>query len=146
MTVIKVLHSRQGVETWVTSDGRAYFVELDETSPSDVGGVDQRYSQVGPIILQELKSIYVCQKSGRHESGVFDSPPDIPRSQSHFRWRGTCIHDFETPKWVQKRRRRDPEDEQDTGPVYDEPRRAVAVAINGKFSLTAVGAHRSVSP
>jgi hypothetical protein len=85
------------------------------------------------------------QNSGHDESGVLDSPLDNPRPESHFRWRGTCIHDFETPKWVQKRRRRDPEDGADTAPVYDEPRRAVAVAINGKFSLTAVGTHRSVS-
>ena len=40
VTVTKVLHSRQGVETWVTSDGRAYFVELNEISASDLGGVD----------------------------------------------------------------------------------------------------------
>lgn len=40
VTVTKVLHSRQGVETWVTSDGRAYFVELNEISASDLGVVD----------------------------------------------------------------------------------------------------------
>jgi len=82
---------------------------------------------------------------GRDENGVSDLSLDDLQSQSIFRWHGTCIHDFETPKWVQKRRRRDPEDEQDTSFVYDEPRRAVAVAINGKFSLTAVGTYRQVN-
>jgi len=52
VTVVKVLHSRQGVETWVTSDGRAYFVELDETDdsnivPPDSGSFDHRNPQVG---------------------------------------------------------------------------------------------------
>jgi hypothetical protein len=45
---------------------------------------------------------------------------------------------------VQKRRRIDPEDAHVAKPIYEEPRRAVAVAINGKFSLTAVGTHRLV--
>ena len=58
VTVIKVLHSRQGVETWVTSDGRAYFVELNETSPSDLEDVDQRTDQVGRNIFKN-SSIYI---------------------------------------------------------------------------------------
>lgn len=45
---------------------------------------------------------------------------------------------------MQKSRRIDPEDARSTKPVYEEPRRAVAVAINGKFSLTAVGTYRLV--
>ncbi len=56
-------------------------------------------------------------------------------------WHGTCIHDVEPPRWVQKRRLvrvDDPDAEQYD---YDEPRRAVAVAINTKFSLVAIGTH-----
>ncbi|KAJ3897367.1 hypothetical protein F5879DRAFT_983118 [Lentinula edodes] len=49
---------------------------------------------------------------------------------------GTCIHHFETPRWVQKQRRVEPEEH---GSVYFEPRRAVRIAINAKFSLIAVG-------
>ncbi|KAJ3897394.1 hypothetical protein F5879DRAFT_996122 [Lentinula edodes] len=51
-------------------------------------------------------------------------------------WMGTCIHHFETPRWVQKQRRVEPEEH---GSVYFEPRRAVRLAINAKFSLIAVG-------
>lgn len=52
MTVTKILHARQGVETWVTSDGRAYFVQLNEStysdaSTSDLGRGDENDSQVG---------------------------------------------------------------------------------------------------
>jgi hypothetical protein len=75
-------------------------------------------------------------------------------------WQGTCIHDFEIPRWVQKSRRIDTHVDPDADPeeesyqssdgdsitgkgkgraVYNEPRRAVAVAINGKFSLVAIG-------
>lgn len=47
---------------------------------------------------------------------------------------------------MQKRRRVDPEDSENAKPLYEEPRRAVAVAINGRFSLTAIGTQRSVLP
>jgi hypothetical protein len=63
VTVTKILHSRQGVETWVTSDGRAYFVELDETdrletSPFSLRGVDQRNKQVSWCIFQVLMHLH----------------------------------------------------------------------------------------
>lgn len=77
------------------------------------------------------------------------------------------MHDFETPRWVQKSRMVEiPEAESDeeedepsvlreerrrakgkwrqTETVYEEPRRAVTVAVNAKFSLLAVGMHRCV--
>jgi hypothetical protein len=39
--VSKILHSRAtGVETWITSDGRAYFVQLHESSGSETGTSD----------------------------------------------------------------------------------------------------------
>lgn len=51
-TVTKILHARQGVETWITSDGRAYFVQLNESSDSDastsdLGRGDEDAGQVG---------------------------------------------------------------------------------------------------
>jgi RAB6A-GEF complex partner protein 1 len=55
------------------------------------------------------------------------------------------VHDFETPRWVQKQRRIDPDEplhERDR--VYEEPKRAVAIAINGTFSLIAIGTYRFV--
>lgn len=47
VNVTKILHSRQGVETWLTSDGRTYFVQLhdlsgSEGSASDLGLADDR--------------------------------------------------------------------------------------------------------
>jgi hypothetical protein len=35
VTVTKILHSISGVETWITSDGRAYFVRLQESRHSE---------------------------------------------------------------------------------------------------------------
>jgi hypothetical protein len=53
-------------------------------------------------------------------------------------WQGTCIHDFKTPKWVQKRRANGAD-----GPeTYDEPRRAMVIAMNSKFSVVAIGTQR----
>lgn len=40
VTVSKILHSTSGVETWVTSDGRAYFVRLQECSQMEETVVD----------------------------------------------------------------------------------------------------------
>ena len=51
-------------------------------------------------------------------------------------WQGTCIHDVEPPRWVQKRRMVRPDEPQYD---YDEPQTATAVAINTKFSVYAVG-------
>lgn len=68
---------------------------------------------------------------------------DLPRQTSPTHttersvWMGTCVHNFETPRWVQKRRRVEPHDQDDTS--YFEPNRAVEIAMNAKFSLIAVG-------
>jgi len=62
VTVTKVLHSRQGVETWVTSDGRAYFVELDETErpeTNEVEAVNHKDFQVGQFTLQTFRNPYL---------------------------------------------------------------------------------------
>ncbi|KAF7340016.1 RIC1 domain-containing protein [Mycena venus] len=153
VTATKILYSRAtGVETWITSDGRAYFVGLTEESmPADSEGSES-------------------PKTPRHhQSPSTDSTSSAKRQKST--WQGTCIHDFEIPRWVQKSRRIDPSDDPDDADteeesyaspsqsqssdgesiaskgkgkgksraVYNEPRRAVAVAINGKFSLVAVG-------
>ncbi|CAK5265262.1 unnamed protein product [Mycena citricolor] len=125
--VTKILQSRTpGVETWITSDGRAYFVTLNEST---------------------------IEENGDQEFGSNESEPAAAKP----RWQGVAIHDFETPRWVQKSRRVDPDPEHETDQesissgaasivskgteraIYDEPRRAVAVAINSKFSLVAVG-------
>lgn len=61
-----------------------------------------------------------------------------PALQLH--WHGTCIHDFQTPKWVQKRRQVE-SSEKEVSRVYEEPKRATAVAVNNKFSLIAIGTY-----
>lgn len=76
--------------------------------------------------------------NGHTRRGSFDS-----HSPQRFGWEGTCVHDFETPRWVQKQKQVDPEDSRER--AYHEPRRAVTIAVNGKFSLIAVGTEGSVS-
>ncbi|KAF4623557.1 hypothetical protein D9613_002057 [Agrocybe pediades] len=107
----KVLDS----EVWITSDGRAYFVglrdeELDVNAPPEKQDDNHQHS------------------------------PEEMKPNTHLRWHGTCIHDFQVPKWVQKRRRVEPE-EAGTASIqdYEEPRRATSVAFNSKFSLIAIG-------
>lgn len=56
-------------------------------------------------------------------------------------WHGTCIHNVQTPRWVQKRKRGDPDDPESDPHAYNEPRRARVIAINSKFSLVATGTH-----
>ncbi|KAJ7139708.1 RIC1-domain-containing protein [Mycena epipterygia] len=149
VTATKILYSRAtGVETWITSDGRAYFVGLNENiKPS--GSENTEEGMRSPITARQ-----------HHQSPSVDSTSSA-RSQKAT-WRGTCIHDFEAPRWVQKSRRIETHEDPDTDTedsslhqssdghdsikgkgkgraVYNEPRRAVAVAINGKFSLVAVG-------
>ncbi|KAJ6574685.1 RIC1-domain-containing protein [Mycena capillaripes] len=142
VTATKILYSRAtGVETWITSDGRAYFVGLAENIEPD-----SEEGSGSPTTPRH------------HQSASVDSASSAKRRKST--WQGTCIHDFETPRWVQKSRRIDTHVDPDADPeeevhqssdaesitgkgkgraVYNEPRRAVAVAINGKFSLVAVG-------
>lgn len=99
--VTQISHPRaMDGEIWITSDGRAYLVDLR--------GAPQN------VVLNADSS-------------------NIP-----LRWHGTCIHDFQTPKWVQKQRHV----ELETSDIYWEPRRATCVAINIRFSLFAFGTHR----
>ncbi|KAF7306568.1 RIC1 domain-containing protein [Mycena indigotica] len=142
VTATQILYSRStGVETWITSDGRAYFVGLRDEE-----------------VMPTSESMEQSPNPAQHQKS--SSVESTPASKSV--WQGTCIHDFETPRWVQKSRRIEPDEEdedseliqdedhslsdQDSAKskgkaraVYEEPRRAVAVAINSKFSLVAVG-------
>ncbi|KAJ7770879.1 RIC1-domain-containing protein [Mycena maculata] len=145
VTATKILYSRAtGVETWITSDGRAYFVGLSENVKSS----ESENAEEEPH----------SPTTARHHHSLSTGSTASAREQKPT-WQGTCIHDFETPRWVQKSRRveehvhADPEEEayqpsdgddsiKGKGKgraVYNEPRRAVTVAINGKFSLIAIG-------
>ncbi|KAG5728542.1 RIC1 like protein [Termitomyces sp. T112] len=124
VSVSQIIHSRvMGIETWITSDGRVYFVRLHdyfELEDNASGSRDDNF-----------------QDEARHRHISLDS---ISTAHSRQGWRGTCVHDFETPRWVQKQRRIDPDESLHVqNRTYEEPRRAVAIAINGKFSFIAIG-------
>jgi hypothetical protein len=53
-------------------------------------------------------------------------------------WIGTCVHTSPIPRSIQKRKQLDLDDTHEIF-SYKEPRRAVEVAVNVKFSLIAVG-------
>ncbi|KAL0950714.1 hypothetical protein HGRIS_007490 [Hohenbuehelia grisea] len=127
VTVAKILYSRaSGVETWITSDGRAYLVHLQENLGSEAS-------------VSELGNADV----GSESHHAFQQPkPSFDSARSQSGWQGTCIHDFEMPRWLQKRRQVDTDDENAdaaSSPVFEDPNRAVVVAVNGKFSLIAIG-------
>ena len=52
------------------------------------------------------------------------------------------MHDVQVPKWVQKRKQVYPGEGEDVSmDDYEQPRRAVKVAVNMRFSLIAIGTH-----
>ncbi|KAF8203148.1 RIC1-domain-containing protein [Pholiota molesta] len=114
--ITQITYSRlMNGEMWITSDGRAYLVGLH-------GNLDQGHPY---------------ERSSEDQSSDVNGPE---QDNIQPQWHGTCIHDFQTPKWVQKQRRIEP-DVGDAIPYYEEPKRATAVALNAKFSLIAIGTH-----
>ena len=52
VTISKILHSTSGVETWLTSDGRAYFVRLQENSQPEEPGLENEFTgEVSPNLV-----------------------------------------------------------------------------------------------
>ncbi|KAF9455011.1 RIC1-domain-containing protein [Macrolepiota fuliginosa MF-IS2] len=116
--ISQIIHARtMAGEAWITTDGRVYFVQLHEEDITD-------YEPFGP-----------------QDSDVETVPQGVA-SKPHQRlgWQGTCIHDFVTPKWVQKQRRVETT-EASSSQTYQEPKRATAIAINTRFSIFAVGTY-----
>ncbi|KAH7915124.1 RIC1-domain-containing protein [Hygrophoropsis aurantiaca] len=124
--VAKMLYSTPGIETWLTSDGRAYFVRLLESSHD---------GEMPPATPNEITD-ETTSDSPNQANG--NSRASIESSQHHYQWQGSCIHDFEVPRWVQKRRHVD-SDSESVSSSYIEPRRAVEIAVNVRFSMIAVG-------
>jgi len=114
-------------EIWITSDGRAYLASLQGDVDQEAGeDSDRSHFMVSRFILEGLCLVNFHQA----ESGL----------HSDLRWLGTCIHDFHTPRWVQKQRCIEPDsDVAHLVKPYVEHRRATCVAINSKFSLIAIG-------
>ncbi|KAF8649858.1 hypothetical protein AX16_005620 [Volvariella volvacea WC 439] len=126
VAVEKILWSRvTGVDTWVMTDGRAYFVRLSEqTGYKGTGTSGYNPEDEGRVSAE------------RTSASIDEQDPNL---RPQLMWQGTCVHNFDTPKWVQKQRQLDPDQVDADRKVYDEPRRAVTVAVNGKFSLIAIG-------
>ncbi|KAI0762695.1 RIC1-domain-containing protein [Fomes fomentarius] len=125
VTVCQISYHRQtAFETWITSDGRAYLVQLFEDedlvpSASDTSVDDEQRTPMGKFA------------HGRQSSDGSDLRP--------LQWHGTCIHYVEPPRWVQKRKQVDPGDA--AAYTYNEPRRAMVIALNPKFSMLAIGTY-----
>lgn len=132
VAVTKIFHHRgMGSEIWITSDGRAYFVQLREIPSREAMPFPERSAED----MQDSGRARASMDASRRRSA---SPDD---SAGRTRWHGTCIHNFEIPRWVQKQRRVEP-DETGLNPYpYDEPRRAVCASVNSHFSLVAIGTH-----
>lgn len=112
------------VEAWVTSDGRAYFAQLqlsedgEVSLPPSMSDVDQE----GEMGVQSQN-----QKNTPSSS-----------SQQALHWLGTLIHDISAPRRMQKQRMRYSASGEEM-PGYETLRQAVSVAVNTKFSVVAVG-------
>ncbi|KAI0670204.1 RIC1-domain-containing protein [Trametes maxima] len=126
VTVCQISYHRQtGFETWITSDGRAYLVQLYQEqnippSASEASAGDEEHAQLRHLSHNRLSS-------------------DSTSSLRPLQWHGTCIHHVDPPRWVQKRKHVDPGDVAKY--TYTEPRRAMAIALNPKFSMLATGTY-----
>ena len=94
-----------------------------------------------PILLrtQLIQCAYFQIERFAHGRGASTESVGSSASTS-VQWHGTCIHRVDPPRWVQKRRHVDPGDV--VGYAYAEPRRAMAVALNPKFSMLAIGTYK----
>ncbi|KAI0304643.1 RIC1-domain-containing protein [Russula brevipes] len=113
------------VESWITSDGRAYLVQLMERDDPDT-------------VTPQWEGVQADESTLASEPWHTRKSDDSANPRSNSRWQGSCIHDVQVPKWVQKRKQVHPDDGTSMDD-YEQPRRAVKVVVNMKFSLIAVG-------
>lgn len=105
-------------------------------------GVSVEISLSQPSYAEGILYFKQPQADGSEGNEDKDFSSDDPGAlQNEHRWQGTCIHNFEVPRWVQKSRHIDSDGPSSGGPVYNEPRRAIEVAVNARFSLVAVGTY-----
>ncbi|KAF8272974.1 RIC1-domain-containing protein [Lactarius quietus] len=117
------------VESWITTDGRAYLVQLIESQEANTAAEHSEEIETDEAITAN---------GGWHTRESNDNTNSRPNS----RWLGSCVHDVQVPKWVQKRKQVYPGEGGDVSPDdYEQPRRAVKVAVNMRFSLIAIGTH-----
>ena len=95
------------------------------------------------FICSSYPSSKDLQTDGSEGNEDNDVPSDTSGlSQNEHRWQGSCFHNFDVPRWVQKSRHVESDGSSNGAPAYIEPRRAVEVAVNARFSLVAVGTYR----
>lgn len=122
-------------EVWITTDGRAYFVQLHEDDIVDYEPDVHQDSEGEPV-----STTVMCFSQIRNPTSIKAPPTIASKPHQRFGWQGTCIHDFTIPKWAQKQRHVDISEVPST-PIYQEPKRATAVAINTRFSIFAIGTY-----
>lgn len=134
------------METWITSDGRAYFVQLHESESEGESSTSELVEdeQVCELSLSACIFLFihdVCSQRPHTRPSFDDASRLHPAPPNGSNWHGTCVHDFPTPRWVQKQRRIDPSEplHERNRRAYVEPKQAVCVALNSRFSLIAVG-------
>lgn len=133
--MVKITHNRStGFDTWITSDGRVYVCQLIEAGYLHSTTDEEQENQVFEVLA--VIAMRVCAYSILQDSASSATP-------TYAHWQGTCIHDLEVPKWVQKQRQRDPSDSS-SEPAYNDPRQAMIIAVNTKFSMFAAGTYRQV--
>ncbi|KAJ3858329.1 hypothetical protein EV359DRAFT_69097, partial [Lentinula novae-zelandiae] len=112
VTISQIRHDQStGVESWIASDGRAYIVYLIRN--------DEPSSEELPSDSKNASNINLSEND-QLQTQKLDNPR-LLMGNGMYGW---------------KQRRVEPEEH---GSVYFEPRRAVRIAINAKFSLIAVG-------
>jgi hypothetical protein len=136
VTITKMLGSKgPGINCWITSDGMVYAAQLQEGSA--------QHTSSHAHSTEDGEEVDSSVPMDRYDQDTEDRPP------GPF-WQGLCIYKFDVPRWVQKRRQTDPSDYDSSTLTstsnsksdpnsYPEPRRAVAAAMNARFSLVAVG-------
>ncbi|KAF8744201.1 RIC1 protein, partial [Rhizoctonia solani] len=108
-----------GVEVWVTSDGRAYFVHMETPF------VSSPIATSSELASEEHEMEVISAREAASIDSVRETPGDLVSDRimvDKLRWIGTCIHghDAESPNL----------------PELD---RATCAAINPQFSVVAIG-------
>lgn len=127
VAVTRIMQPKANIETWITSEGNAYFVQLQDDDQLDRGPSFSGDDLVGDDLEETNFRL-------RRKRRIAPNP----NARSSPTWIGTCFHTSPIPRSIQKRKQLDLEDTYEIF-NYEEPRKAVEVAVNLKFSLIAVG-------
>ena len=143
VTVDRITYSRStGAETWVTSDGRAYFVHLYENAQDDLDVNSATDNNASDSVVHFLHTFILSDNYHRQTSvsvlndgsghGSERASMDSIQNQQLLRWDGTCIHDTRHGGHPARNQ---------MDQTHPTPNDAIHSAINAKFSLVAIGTH-----